>query len=460
MLLQTDAPAERAATAARGRARRRCVDVAASARPTDVAAVRRLVKVARALGDDALQQAALGALVCARRGRRRGRARVRAARGAEGARARRSRSPSRHAAVDPRAGRRGPPRGPLRRCSGPTLAEALGPSLQACGVGRTRQGRPAERPRAAKRDRRVGGRLRHPRVRPVRRRQGPAGGAGHPGRAAGARRRRRRQRAAGAPRARPRRARAPRHRARHDRRPLARRHDHRGHRGRRVQSRRRARSTTRPTRCSPRSSASSARRIARKTRKALARHLPRDRARGAPTRARGPSARSPRRTASRSSRAAIRASSWATCSARRLDRLGTAVPRATRARRSCCASCSRRSTSTFAGRSGSRAPHDRRQKKLPEDVARRSTGTRRSRSGTIRASFRRSPRTSPRTSRPCSREGRCRSRCTGLRPRPAADGPTRHAADPEAPAAARPQAAYRSPDAVALHPGRAPPRGR
>ena len=55
-------------------------------RPGDVTGVRRLVKVARALSDDALQQAGPRRVAVARRGRRSRRANVHAARRQEGAR--------------------------------------------------------------------------------------------------------------------------------------------------------------------------------------------------------------------------------------------------------------------------------------------------------------------------------------------------------------------------------------
>ncbi len=132
MLLQTEHPAdvrERLLKAAR-----KALVESLQARPTELPAVRRLVKVSRALSDDALQQAALGVLMSLGAADTPGRGHVRPAGFPEGARA-----PDR----DQRAmlasilapGDEGPV-AELFVVLGPTLAEALGPNLQACGVGR------------------------------------------------------------------------------------------------------------------------------------------------------------------------------------------------------------------------------------------------------------------------------------------------------------------------------------
>jgi tetratricopeptide (TPR) repeat protein len=103
-------------------------------RPTDVPSVRRLVKVARALPDEALQQAALGALL----GLGAGDAQTEQTFAALANR--KSRAPQ-IAITDAilrsilAPGDEGPV-AELFVALGPTLAEALGPSLQACGVSR------------------------------------------------------------------------------------------------------------------------------------------------------------------------------------------------------------------------------------------------------------------------------------------------------------------------------------
>ena len=257
MLLQTEHPRRRARAPARGGAQGARRDARRSAR-RDVPSVRRLVKVGARAGRRRAPPGRARGAALARRGRRGGGA------GASRSWPRRRRAPRRSPSATrcSRSILAPGDDGPLAELFvllGPTLAEALGPNLQACGVGRARQGRPAQRPRAPQRDRGVGGRVRHPRVRPLRRRQGPARRPGHPRRAAGARRGVRRQRAAVARDPRARRARAPRDGARDD-----------GRRARattspspRSSSPRaawpRCRSSTRPTPCWPRSSACSAR---------------------------------------------------------------------------------------------------------------------------------------------------------------------------------------------------------
>jgi tetratricopeptide (TPR) repeat protein len=106
----------------------------AHVRPTDVTNVRRLVKVARALGDDAVHQAALGALLSL------GAADAQAEQTFAQLAARKGRVPQiavneamLRAMLAP--GDAGPV-ADLFVLLGPTLAEALGPSLQACGVSR------------------------------------------------------------------------------------------------------------------------------------------------------------------------------------------------------------------------------------------------------------------------------------------------------------------------------------
>jgi cellulose synthase operon protein C len=132
MLLQTTHPRdvqERLLEAARAALRD-----SVAAQPTDVPTIRRLVRVARALQDLPLQQAALGALVCL------GSADSQADSTFAQLAARGGRTPqvavsesSMKAILAP--GDSGP-LADLFALLGPTLAVALGPSLQACGVGR------------------------------------------------------------------------------------------------------------------------------------------------------------------------------------------------------------------------------------------------------------------------------------------------------------------------------------
>jgi tetratricopeptide (TPR) repeat protein len=104
------------------------------AQPTDVPAIRRLVRVARSLGDLPLQQAALGALVCL------GSADSQADSTFAQLAAKGGRTPQ--VAVSEASMRAilapgdGGPLADLFAVLGPTLAVALGPNLQACGVGR------------------------------------------------------------------------------------------------------------------------------------------------------------------------------------------------------------------------------------------------------------------------------------------------------------------------------------
>ena len=103
-------------------------------RPTDLPSVRRLVKVARALGNDGLQQAALGVLASL------GAADAAAEQAFAQLAARKTRTPqvtvsdqTLRAILAP--GDEGP-LGDLFALLGPTIAEALGPNLASCGVGR------------------------------------------------------------------------------------------------------------------------------------------------------------------------------------------------------------------------------------------------------------------------------------------------------------------------------------
>ncbi|HEX4445574.1 MAG TPA: tetratricopeptide repeat protein [Polyangiaceae bacterium] len=103
-------------------------------RPTDLPAVRRLVKVARALRDDALQQAALGALCVL------GASDGSAEQAFAQLTARKPRIPqvalSRTTLASILAPGDDGPIAALFILLGPTLAEALGPNLTSCGVGR------------------------------------------------------------------------------------------------------------------------------------------------------------------------------------------------------------------------------------------------------------------------------------------------------------------------------------
>jgi hypothetical protein len=103
-------------------------------RPTDVGAVRRLIKVASAQGNAALQQAALGALLALGAGD------AATVQTFAQLSSKKDRMPqvavppeTLHAILAP--GDEGPI-ADLFQLLGPTLAEALGPTLQACGVGR------------------------------------------------------------------------------------------------------------------------------------------------------------------------------------------------------------------------------------------------------------------------------------------------------------------------------------
>jgi predicted Zn-dependent protease len=132
MLLQVDAPRD-VRDRLLGNAKRALVE-GLQMRPADVTGVRRLVKVSRALGDDALQQAALGALIALGAGD------AQADLAFAQLSARKARAPQiavpevvLRSILAP--GDEGPV-ADLFAMLGPTLAEALGPSLQACGVGR------------------------------------------------------------------------------------------------------------------------------------------------------------------------------------------------------------------------------------------------------------------------------------------------------------------------------------
>jgi tetratricopeptide (TPR) repeat protein len=130
MLLQTDHPPE---------VRERLLKSARQAlieslqnRPGDITSVRRLVRVARALGDDSLQQAALGALLSLGAGDTQAEAAFTQLA---------SKKPATPQVAATEATLRSilapGDEGPLAELFvvlGPTLAEALGPNLQACGV--------------------------------------------------------------------------------------------------------------------------------------------------------------------------------------------------------------------------------------------------------------------------------------------------------------------------------------
>jgi hypothetical protein len=132
MLLQTEHPPE---------VRKRLLESAHATlvttlqtRPTDVTTVRRLVRVARALGDDAQHQAALGALLSLGAGD------AQSEQALTQLAARKARAPqiaigeaTLRSILAP--GDEGPI-ADLFVLLGPTLAEALGPNLQACGVTR------------------------------------------------------------------------------------------------------------------------------------------------------------------------------------------------------------------------------------------------------------------------------------------------------------------------------------
>ena len=205
---------------------------------------------------------------------------------------------------------------------GPTLAEALGPQLSALGV-HPKKDRidPRAGIVAPQRDRVVGRRVRDHDVRPLRRRQGPRRRPGHPRRDARDRRRLRRERAALADDARARRPRAARHRARHDGDALARRHDHRRDRRRRVQHREGAR---RPSALrGPRRGRAPHRQGDQPQDEGPHRpHLQGVRRRADRTPGSGPHVRAPRRAAWRRSRRATSPSCSPTSSASRIERLG------------------------------------------------------------------------------------------------------------------------------------------
>ena len=207
-------------------------------KPTEAGAVRLLVNVAAALKDDALHQAALGALLALGASETVGA-------GADQTFAqlasRKERTPQiARVPLDPAGDSGARRRGSCRRFVRLARAHARrSPRARAAGLrGRaSRQGRPAKRPRAAERDRRVGGSPRDPGVRPLRGRQGRPRGAGHPGRISGARGGRRGQGAAVANRAGARRPGAARHRPWNDDHPVPRRDGHRGDRRGRMQAR-------------------------------------------------------------------------------------------------------------------------------------------------------------------------------------------------------------------------------
>jgi hypothetical protein len=132
MLLATrhpDAVRTRLLTAARGALLQKLAQT-----PSDVDSTRLLVKVAAALGDDALHQAALGALVALGGGDARSEATFgQLAAGKERTPQIAVSSSILRAILAP--GDEGPV-ADLFAILGPTLAEALGPNLQSCGVGR------------------------------------------------------------------------------------------------------------------------------------------------------------------------------------------------------------------------------------------------------------------------------------------------------------------------------------
>jgi hypothetical protein len=132
MLLQTDHPREVRDRLLKN-ARSSLVELLQK-RPADVTGVRRLVKVARALPDDALQQAALGVLLSLGAGD------SAAEQMLTQLAARKARAPQNAIAEAMLRSILAPgdegPIADLFVLLGPTLAEALGPNLQACGVGR------------------------------------------------------------------------------------------------------------------------------------------------------------------------------------------------------------------------------------------------------------------------------------------------------------------------------------
>jgi tetratricopeptide (TPR) repeat protein len=132
MLLATEHPAE-VRTRLLKAARAEILDKVA-ARPLDVTSVRRLAKVARALGDEGFQQAAL--TICAVVAPRDPQLEQQLAQLA----AKKSRTPQTAVSQTLFKSLLAPgdegPIADLFGALGPTLAEALGPSLQACGVGK------------------------------------------------------------------------------------------------------------------------------------------------------------------------------------------------------------------------------------------------------------------------------------------------------------------------------------
>ena len=132
MLLQTQHPQD-VLERLLGTARTALRGVVAN-QPADVPTIRRLVRIARALKDDALQQAALGALVCLGSADSQSDSTFAqlAARNARAPQVAFSETMMRVVVAPGDAG----PIADLFALLGPTLAAALGPSLAACGVGR------------------------------------------------------------------------------------------------------------------------------------------------------------------------------------------------------------------------------------------------------------------------------------------------------------------------------------
>ena len=132
MLLQTDHPAEVRERLLKNA--RTTLVATLQKRPTDVTTVRRLVRVARALGDDAQHQAALGALLSLGAGD------AQSEQALSQLAARKARAPQIAIGEAMMKSILAPgDEGPIAELFvmlGPTLAEALGPNLQACGVGK------------------------------------------------------------------------------------------------------------------------------------------------------------------------------------------------------------------------------------------------------------------------------------------------------------------------------------
>ena len=369
-------------------------------------AVKRLAKTARALGDEALSSRSRSrsrsyarrtttprsssSSRSARRARSRALPQIALTDAAPQAGARRRATAARSRASSRRWDRRSPRRSGRRAPRAGSRRRSA--STRAAGLARP------------KRDRRVGGGVRDPRVRPLRGRLGPARRAGGAGRASGARRRCRRERPARADHARPRRPRAPRDGARvHDRAP-PRRHDDRCHRRGCVQPRR------------GEGQRSLVRRPERRGEAALEGDFAQDEARPpralsghrlvgqAPTRGRGRSARSRRTTASRRSRRETSASSSSMRSASRSIASPTCAkgdPRVEELVRFVLSPAYlelRRALGLEGGRGVSDAKSDK-DKRRGQARSRRgsSTGTRPSRSGRRRRSSPRQRRTARRT---------------------------------------------------------------